>query len=202
MSPLLVIEGIDGSGKATQAKLLKPDFCLAFPRYDHFFGQVIKWLLHLPWGQKVNPYFLAWLFATDRWLAKEEINSWLKQGKIVVIDRYTGSSQAHQGAKLKGEEQKKIISWIDWLENKIYRLPKADKVFWLDLAPEKTGELIVKRGRKKDAAEKDLAYQKRTYELYRQLAKQQKWIIINSLDKRGQLLKPKEIHERIKQAIG
>ncbi|MEK7513313.1 MAG: dTMP kinase [Patescibacteria group bacterium] len=199
---MIVLEGIDGSGKGTQARLLKPDFCLAFPRYDHFFGQVIKWLLHLPWGQKINPYLLAWLFATDRWLAKAEINSWLKQGKTVVIDRYIGSSQAHQGAKLSGSARSQLISWIDWLENKIFKLPQADKVFFLDLPPEKTSDLIVKRGREKDAAEKDLEYQKKTYELYRKLAKAQKWIIINSLDKKGKLLIPKEIHERIKRAIG
>lgn len=199
---MIVLEGIDGSGKGTQAKLLKPDFGLAFPRYDHFFGRIIKFCLHLPWGQKVNPYFLAWLFATDRCLAKGEINSWLKQGKMVVIDRFTGSSQAHQGAKLNdGLEQNKLISWIDWLENKIYRLPKADKVFFLNLPPEKTQALMARRKRNQDAAEKDLAYQKRTYKLYRRLAKAQKWIIINSLDKQGRLLKPKEIHERIKRAI-
>ena len=117
---MIVLEGIDGSGKGTQARLLKPDFCLAFPAMIIFFGQVIKWLLHLPWGQKINPYLLAWLFATDRWLAKPEINSWFKQGKIVVIDRYIGSSQAHQGAKLSGSARRQLISWIDWLENKIY----------------------------------------------------------------------------------
>ena len=119
----------------------------------------------------------------------------------MAIDRYIGSSQAHQGAKLNGEAQQKLITWIDWLENKIYRLPKADKVFFLDLPPEKTQVLMAKRNRKKDAAEKDQAYQKRTYELYRKLAKAQKWIIINSLDKQGKLLKPKEVHERIKRAI-
>jgi len=198
---MIVLEGIDGSGKATQAKLLKPDWCLAFPRYDHFIGKVIKYLLHLKFGQKINPYLLAWLFAADRWFSKTEINFWLKQGKTVVIDRYTGSSQAHQGAKLKGIEQEKLINWIDWLENKVYRLPKADKVFFLDLGPEKTQMLIAKRGRKKDAAEKDFNYQKKTYELYRQLAKRKKWIIINSLDKKGKLLTAKEIHERIKRTI-
>lgn len=198
---LIVLEGIDGSGKATQAKMLQPDWVLAFPRYDHAVGKLIKWLLHLSFGQKINPYMLAFLFGLDRFLAKKEINSWLVKGKTVVIDRYTGSSQAHQGSKLSGEKQQRLINWIDWLENKIFRLPQADKVFFLDLAPEETKQLINKRGREKDAAEKDYAYQQKTYELYRRLAKQQKWIIINSLNKQGKLLSAKEIHDSIRSRL-
>ncbi|MCG2691437.1 thymidylate kinase, partial [Microgenomates group bacterium] len=91
---LVVIEGIDGSGKSTQAKLLKADFLLAFPRYENFFGKIIKYLLHLKCGQKINPYVLAFLFAADRLAAKPMIKRWLKEGKTVVLDRYTGSSQA------------------------------------------------------------------------------------------------------------
>ncbi|MFH0942552.1 MAG: dTMP kinase [Candidatus Beckwithbacteria bacterium] len=194
---LIVLEGIDGSGKATQAKMLNPDFLLAFPRYDKFIGKVIQLLLQFSWGQRINPYLFACLFAADRWLAKPKINYWLKQGKTVVIDRYTGSSQAHQGAKYKAEKQPKIINWIDWLENKIFKLPRPDKVFFLNLAPDKTKQLMAKRGREKDAAEKDFYHQKKAYEIYQLLAKRNKWIIINSLDKQEKVLTAKEIHEKI-----
>ena len=198
---LMVLEGIDGSGKATQAKLLRPDFLVSFPRYDKFFGRVIKFLLHLPWGQKINPYLLAGLFATDRWQAKKEINYWLNKGKTVVIDRYTGSSQAHQGAKLNGDKREKIINLIDWLENKCFRLPQADMVFFLNLNSEKTRLLMAKREREKDSAEKDLEHQEQAFKIYQQLAKRKKWQIINCLDKSGKLLTAKEIHAQVRTRL-
>ncbi len=196
---LIVLEGIDGSGKSMQAKLLKADWLLAFPRYDQFFGKIIKYLLHLKSGQKINPYVLAFLFAADRLAAKPIINRWLKKGKTVVLDRYTGSSQAHQGAKLSGRKQQKIIDWIDWLENKFFQLPQADKVIFLQVPPVVTRKLMLSR--KKDAAEKDFTYQQKAYQLYCQLAKRKKWQIINCV-KQGKLLTPKEIHEQIRSRLG
>jgi len=198
---LVVIEGIDGSGKSTQAKLLKADFLLAFPRYDKFFGKIIRYLLHRKYGQKINPYVLAFLFAADRLAAKPMIKRWLKEGKTVVLDRYTGSSQAHQGAKLTGAARQKLIDWIDWLENRIFKLPCPDQVFLLNLGPETSRKLLNARWRQKDAAEKDFDYQQKTYELYCQLAKQQKWQIINCV-KQGKLLTAKEIHEQIRSRLG
>jgi len=201
MGKLIVFEGIDGSGKSTQAKLLQGFWQIDFPRYDHIFGKIIKWLLHQRWGQKVNPYFLAWLFATDRLLAKPKICGLLNPGKNVAVDRYTGSSQAHQGAKFSGPKRQKIINWIDWLERRFYRLPQPDHVFFLKVKPQITRQLIAKRGRKKDAAEKDLAHQQETFAVYQQLAKINGWHIINSLDERGQLVAPKKIHESIQAKI-
>lgn len=193
---LIVLEGIDGSGKSTQAKLLKADFLLAFPRYEKIFGKIIKYLLHLKCGQKVNPYMLAFLFAADRFCAKPLINRWLKASKTVVLDRYTGSSQAHQGVKLTGAAQQKLIDWIDWLENRIFKLPRPDQVFLLNLGPETSRKLLNARRRQKDEAEKDFDYQQKAYQLYCQLAKRKKWQIINCV-KQGKLLTPKEIHEQI-----
>ncbi len=201
MGKLIVFEGIDGSGKSTQAKLLKGFTMIDFPRYDRIFGKIIKWLLHQPWGQKVNPYFLAWLFATDRFFAKPTINNLLDMGKNVALDRYTGSSQAHQGAKFTGLKRKKIINWIDWLERKFYRLPQPDYVFFLKVTPSIASQLIIKRGRKKDAAEKDFGHQVETFAVYQQLAKSNGWHIINSLDQKGKLLPPKKIHETIQAKI-
>jgi len=195
---LIVFEGIDGSGKSTQVKLLKADCRLAFPRYDQFFGKIIKYLLHLKYGQKINPYVLAFLFATDRFFAKPLIKSWLKDSKTVVLDRYTGSSQAHQGAKFSGRQQREIIEWIDWLENKFFKLPQADKVIFLNVPSAITRKLMLSR--KKDAAEKDFDYQQKTYQLYCQLAKRKKWQIINCV-KKGKLLPAKEIHEQIRSRL-
>lgn len=191
---LIVLEGIDGSGKSTQAKLLKADWLLAFPRYDQFFGKIIRYLLHRKYGQKINPYVLAFLFAADRFCAKPLINDWLSEEKTVVLDRYTGSSQAHQGAKVSGRKRQKLIAWIDWLENKFFQLPQADKVIYLQVPPQISKKLM--RSRQKDEAEKDFMYQQKAYQLYCQLAKAKKWQIINCV-KKGKLLTSKEIHEEI-----
>jgi len=149
---LICLEGTDGCGKSTQAKLLTGFTVVAFPRYDHFFGKIIKLILNQKWGKKISPYLVAWLFATDRLLAKPGIEQLLNSGKNVVIDRYTGSSQAHQGAKLKGAARQKIIRWIDWLEKKIYRLPQPDKTFWLNLPIAISRTLINQRARGIDEA--------------------------------------------------
>ncbi|MCX6817122.1 MAG: dTMP kinase [Candidatus Beckwithbacteria bacterium] len=202
---LIVFEGIDGSGKSTQVQMLfnylkskkvKVEK-LDFPRYDCFFGKIIHFILHQKWGKEISPYWVAWLFATDRLLAKRMINNWLKAGKTVLIDRYTGSSQAHQGAKLKGKEREKIINWIERLEDQWYGLPKADEVFWLKMPAQVTSQLISGRKREKDEAEKDLEHQRQAFEIYQQLAKRKKWQIINSLDKNNQLLSAQKIHEEI-----
>ena len=151
---LIVLEGIDGSGKSTQAKLLKADFLLAFPRYNYFFGKIIKLILHHEWGKKLSPYLVAGFFALDRLMAKKTINGYLEAGKTVLLDRYTGSSQAHQGAKLTGAAQQKLIDWIDWLENKFFQLPQADKVIYLQVPPQISKKLM--RSRQKDEAEKEI----------------------------------------------
>jgi len=202
---LIVFEGTDGSGKATQVNLLfnylkkkkiKVEK-LDFPRYNCFFGKIIHFVLHQSWGKNISPYFIAWLFATDRLMAKGKINNWLRQGKTVLIDRFTGSSQAHQGAKLKGEKREKIINWIECLETKWYRLPKIDRVFWLKLPIQVSSKLIKGRKRARDEAEKDLDHQQRAFKIYSFLAKRKKWQITNCLDKRKKLLPAKEIHEQI-----
>lgn len=206
---IIAFEGTDGSGKSTQVNLLFnylkqkniPVKRMDFPRYDCFFGKIIHFILHQPWGKKINPYFVAWLFATDRFMAKGMMNRWLKNGQTILIDRYTASSQAHQGAKLKGEEREKIISWIEWLEYEFYRLRQPDKVFWLKLPAQVSAKLISGRKRQKDEAEKDLEHQRQAGEVYALLAKRKKWIIINSLDKKGKLLPAKEIHGQVKAGL-
>jgi dTMP kinase len=195
---LIAIEGIDGSGKSTQVKLFPADYKLAFPRYNYFFGKIIKLILHHEWGKKLSPYLVAGFFALDRLMAKKTINGYLEAGKTVLLDRYTGSSQAHQGVKVSGRKRQKLIAWIDWLENRLFQLPTADKVFFLNLPPTVSKRLMLSR--QKDAAEKDFAYQQKAYQLYCQLAKRKKWQIINCV-KKGKLLTPKEIHEQIRSRL-
>lgn len=192
---LIVFEGIDGSGKSTQVKLFPADKKLSFPRYDHFFGRLIKLVLTRRWASGLSPYLVALLFALDRWLAKPIIIGWLKQGKTVALDRYTFSSMAHQGVK-----QKNLVDWIYWLEFKVFRLPQPNKVIYLKVNPEVTQKLMA--GRHKDLAEADYAYQQKTAKLYQVLAKKYQFTIINCLDTKNRLLSKDDVRRKIAAAVG
>src|SRR5664279_4915164 len=97
---LFVIEGVDGAGKSTQIKLLKDFFSkrgyaceyLHFPRTETlFFGELISRFLRGEFGSlnEVDPYLVAMLYAGDRKDSSELISGWLKEGRIVLLDRYT-----------------------------------------------------------------------------------------------------------------
>ena len=197
---LIVFEGIDGSGKSTQAKLFPADYKLAFPRYDTLAGKLIRLIYTQKWASRINPYVTAWLFAFDRFLAKPLINRWLESGQTVVLDRYTYSSMAHQGAKLDGRERQRLIDWIDWLENKLFRLPRADKVIYLKVPAQISKKLM--RSRRKDLAEADFAYQQKTAKVYLILAERYKFTVIDCLDKQNHLLSKNDVAKKIAAAIG
>ena len=113
---LIVIEGGDGSGKSTQARLLTkflerknvPAVHISFPRYESHWGRIIKKYLLGEFGNPVviDPYFAAMLYANDRLAFKAELNKLLGDGKIVVCDRYVPSNIGHQAAKLKVQNAK------------------------------------------------------------------------------------------------
>ena len=106
-----VIEGLDGSGKSTQLKLLKdyldaqsiPYKFLHFPRLEEgYYGKLIARFLRGEMGpnQQVDPYLVALIFAGDRADAAHIIRGWLEEGYLVIADRYVYSNIAYQCAKL------------------------------------------------------------------------------------------------------
>ena len=192
---LVVFEGIDGSGKSTQVKLFPADKKLSFPRYGTLIGKLIRFIYFHNLFNRLSPYVTAFLFALDRFLAKPLINSWLKSGKTVVLDRWTYSSLAHQGAR-----QKKLIGWIDWLEFKIFNLPRPDQVVYLKIDPQVAQQLMA--GRRQDRAEADLIYQQAVARLYNRLAKKYKFIVINCLDAKKKLLSKDNVRRKIAAALG
>ena len=112
---LFVIEGVDGAGKSTQIKMLRDFFSgkgysceyLHFPRTEApYFGELIARFLRGEFGSlnEVDPYLVAMLYAGDRKDASDIIKNWLKEGKIVLLDRYTYSNIAYQCAKLNDDK--------------------------------------------------------------------------------------------------
>ena len=143
----LVIDGIDGSGKATQTKLLadrlrrkkKRVKIIDFPRYEeNFFGGFIGECLVGKYGDflSVDPHIVSVLYACDRFESNKKIVSWLKNGYTVIADRYASSNQIHQGAKIKdARSRKKFLLWLDDLEHKTLGIAKPDTVIYLDVDP-------------------------------------------------------------------
>lgn len=128
MNKFVVIEGLDGSGKSTQIRLLKNYLdsqktkyrYLHFPRTDSpIYGEMISRFLRGEFGKvnSVNPYFVTLLYAGDRENAKPIIKRWLSEDYIVIVDRYVYSNIAFQCAKVDTpEEKEELEKWVLDLE--------------------------------------------------------------------------------------
>ena len=141
----IVIDGVDGSGKATQTKLLverlrkekKRVETIDFPRYYHnFFGKFIGQCLAGEHGDfvKLSPHIASVLYAADRFESKPQIESWLSEGKIVVADRYASANQIHQGGKIRdARKARAFLKWLEVMEFEVFKIPRPDLIVYLDV---------------------------------------------------------------------
>lgn len=203
---LIVFEGTDGSGKATQASLLDqrlkslkiPYELISFPRYsDNPYGNLIKRYLEGEFGgiDTVDSHLISLAYASDRFLAKPILEKWLGEGKLVLIDRYVSSNKAHLGGRFTGEKKDQFIKWLDNLEYKVNGLPKENLVIFLYVPAEMAQENVSKEG-KKDLHEKDIKHLKKSNEIYLELSKDKNWVVINCT-KKGKMRSKEEIHQEI-----
>lgn len=210
---LVVIDGVDGSGKATQAQRLimylkkkKIDNkYISFPRYyTSFYGKHVGRFLTGEFGgnNEVSPYLSSLVFALDRLNARDEIVAWLSEGNIVVADRYVSASLAHQSSKMPEKKRKDFIDWLYAMEYKEHKLPKEDVVVYLYMPVKLAQKLISKKAKRnytkgKDKAEADIKHQQKSVEMYKFFCKKFKhWEMIDCLEK-GRLLTIEEIHQKI-----
>ena len=138
---LLVIEGLDGSGKATQAKLLASYLAesgckvmeITFPDYESDSSALVKMYLSGQFGDKpddVNPYAASSFYAVDRYASyKTKWGSFYEAGGIVIADRYTTSNAVHQCSKLPPEQWDDFLRWAFDYEYRLLGLPAPDAVF-------------------------------------------------------------------------
>ena len=216
---LIVIEGLDGSGKSTQIELLrkKLDSEGVECRYIHFpmlnqgrYGELIAEFLRGEYGslQEVHPQLVALLFANDRKEHVGTINEWLNSGYVVLADRYVNSNIAFQCAKLKTEaEKEKLKHWILDFEFNYNQLPRPRQSFFLDvsfdhivqsLSNKRTGDDRNYLNGKADIHESSLALQKSVYEEYQKMVREQAdFMAIACCDERGKMLEPRVISGRI-----
>lgn len=214
----IVIEGTDGSGKATQVNLLRRKLqtlgfshqVIGFPRYTgNPYGRLIGRYLKGDFGstEDVNSSLISLAYAGDRFLAKPLINQWLSDGNLVIADRYVPSNKAYMSAKLPEEMRGEFIEWLDDLEYNINDIPREELVIFLYVPPKVSHKNV---GNKKDRDyiekgahdihEQDMEYQKTSSDIYLKMAKEEDWVIIECVND-GEMRSPKEIHEDINQVL-
>lgn len=190
---IICFEGTDGSGKGTQSAKLRDYFLannvdcelISFPVYDSPTGIEIKKYLNGEYGNldDVDPFFAAKLYEDDRYAQQDRINGLLSQGKIVILDRYTLSNLAYQGAKRQGEEQEELINKILKLQNGL--LP-IDLGIFLDLPVGISAIRTVERGRAPDIHEVNTEYMEKVYDVYVRIAEEHNYMRIDCVENEGQ----------------
>lgn len=220
---LIVIDGTDGSGKATQTNLLvkhlkqdgKKVAVIDFPDYySNFFGKFIGHCLSEQYYNfvKVHPKIASVLYAADRFESKDKIEKWLSLGSIVIANRYASANQIHQGGKITSTKKREnFLKWLAEMEYEVFKIPKPDAVFYLSVPIDIVLKLIKERnknekrnylGKKKnDVHEKDVKFLENSRKSALWLAKTQKgWTKIECV-KNGILETRENIHQEIYKKI-
>ncbi|MBQ0083789.1 MAG: deoxynucleoside kinase [Clostridiales bacterium] len=174
MGKLIVIEGLDGSGKSTQLELLTKKLkenntlckTVSFPDYESNSSALIKMYLGGEFGQtadSVNAYAASCFYAVDRYASfKTNWGDFYNGGGTVIAGRYTTSNAVHQTAKLPKEKWEDFLNWLYDFEYKKIGIPSPDKVIFLDMPTEVSQKLLSHRyegdNAKKDIHERDVEY--------------------------------------------
>jgi len=215
---LIAIEGIDGSGKNTQVRLLQHEltsrghsvYSTSFPQYESWFGKMVGKFLNGELGplDKVDPHFSALLYAGDRFEAKSRIAEALNRGAIVLADRYVASNLAHQTARVAAERRAEFISWIEQLEYGIYDLPREDLVLYLRVPPREAQSLVKKKPSRSytdsthDILEASIRHLEDAADMYDLLSRQSPWATIQCYDAvQRRMRSPEEISKDILSAV-
>ena len=174
---LIVLEGIDGSGKSAQFRRLCArlendgiDYNhIVFPRYDQDSSALIRMYLAGEFGthpDDVNAYTASTFFAVDRFASyKKDWGSTYESGGLFLSDRYTTSNAVHQGSKLSDTELPDFFRWLSDLEYEKMGLPRPDLVLYLDVDIETSLARMRRREAKNhthaDIHEQDIEYLRR-----------------------------------------
>lgn len=166
MSKIIVIDGLDGSGKATQSNILKQNLIkdgfsvkqISFPNYESRSSELVKFYLEGKISKnpnEVNPYAAACFYACDRYInyKTDWIND-INNKTIIIADRYVSSNAIHQMVKLEKNEWLNFLNWLFDFEYKKLGLPKEDYLIYLDMDPNISKHLL--NNRYKNSGEKDI----------------------------------------------
>ena len=212
---MLVIEGLDGSGKATQTQKLierletmgKDAVKVSFPNYEDDSSALVKMYLSGALGQaeEVNAYAASLFYTVDRYATfRKSYEQFWKQGHCIVADRYTTSNMFHQCTKEPKENWDSYLSWLEDLEYEKVGLPRPTQVIYLDVEPEVSRALLSKRYEgdesKKDIHEANFAYLLRCREAALYAAEKFGWKVI-ACNKGSEMRSIEDISEEIWNSV-
>ena len=213
---LIVFEGTDGSGKATQSRLLCsrleaegiPFRKIDFPRYGKPSAAMVQEYLNGNLGKKpgdVNAYAASMFFSMDRYASyKQDWGDFYEAGGLVVADRYTTSNAVHQASKLPESQRKEYLDWLFELEYGKLGLPEPDLVIYLDMPTEITEQMMRQReqnsGTQADIHEQDETYLKNCRANAKEIVKECGWSVLNCA-KNGNPRTPDDIHAQVYRLV-
>ena len=216
MGKLIVLEGIDGSGKSAQYRRLTARFeregldyhSIVFPRYDQESSALIRMYLNGDFGSRpgdVNAYASSIFYAVDRYASyMTDWKAYYQSGGVVLSDRYTTSNAVHQGAKLPPEEQPRFFDWLYDLEYVKLGLPRPDLVIFLDVdlatSEARMHRRQLKTGKSGDIHERDTEYLQLCLDTGHRAAAHYGWRVVDFM-KDGKEREVDEKHEEIYQIV-
>ena len=180
MGKLIVIEGLDGSGKSTQTPLLADELrsqgrdvkVISFPDYGSESSALVRMYLGGEFGSRpsdVNAYAASSFYAVDRFASymKDWKDFYEKPDSVIIATRYTSSNEIHQLAKLERDQWDDFVRWAEDFEHEKLGIPRPDMVLYLDMRYDIALSLVSGRseatGQKKDIHELDTAYMERCH---------------------------------------
>lgn len=213
---LIVFEGTDGSGKATQTQLLCehlmqigiPFRKIDFPRYGKPSAAMVQEYLDGNLGKKpddVNAYAASMFYAMDRYASyKQDWGEFYEQGGLIVADRYTTSNAVHQASKLPDAERAAYLEWLFHTEYELLELPEPDLVIYLDMPTQITERMMRQReqdtGTHADIHEQDASYLKQCRDNAREVVHSCGWSVV-SCAAGDEPRAPQDIHEEVYKIV-
>ncbi len=213
----IVIEGTDGSGKKTQAKILCEKLneaginCIvqSFPNYDSPACTPVKMYLNGEFGDIgcLDAYQANSLYAVDRLCTMMGLKDHIENGGSIVFDRYVESTMLHQAALIENQEERdKFLDYVNDFEFGKLKLPKPDLVIFLDVPVEVSKKLAdsrgeYKSGNKKDILEQDISHLTKAYNSGKYVANKYGWTQISCLNESGNLKSIEEISNDIFKVV-
>ncbi|MDO5134205.1 MAG: thymidylate kinase [Eubacteriales bacterium] len=213
---LYVIEGLDGSGKATQAELLRetlsergiPVRQVSFPNYASDSSAPVRMYLRGDFGtdpSDVNAYAASSFYAVDRYAGyKSDWGRFYDEGGVIIADRYTTSNAIHQCSKLPESEWDGFLEWLFHYEYELMGIPAPDAVIYLEVDPLVSQRLMNGRYEgdegKKDIHERNVAYLRQSARASAYCAEKLDWHVVQC-SRDGGMRTVEEIRAEIEELV-
>ncbi|MDD2907711.1 MAG: deoxynucleoside kinase [Candidatus Gracilibacteria bacterium] len=209
----VVIDGIDGSGKGTQVKLLfenliklgKKVKVLDYPRYGEKSAFFVEKYLNGGYGKKVSAKQASIFYALDRFDDSFNLREDLTNYDYIISNRYVSANMIHQSGKISDKkEREEFLAWLEELEFGIFGIPKPDKTIFLNVSPIMSQKLVLKKderaylkdGKKMDLHEEDKNHLENAHKSALEVVEKHNWLKIDC-EKDGEMRSIEEINNEI-----